>query len=199
MEMDILAILMVAFGLFAVLMFILFYAYIKKYYNEKHLVDDYHDDNDDVYDLVNILIGDKEYVFDANGYYLKLNEKVRVFMNNNTYDGIVTKENYKDSPNDKPEKLLIEEVTKEELPSNVLVNDIEDEKIDNIPLTVNEDLDNVDLKSIEKDIYDEFSKNLDKLEENNKEEINKKQEDVEKLTQDMEVEEFIPKKKNKKK
>ena len=49
MEMDILAILMVAFGLFAVLMFILFYAYAKKYYNEKHLDNNFDEDEIAVY------------------------------------------------------------------------------------------------------------------------------------------------------
>ena len=38
---DILVILMMAFGLFAILMFILFYVYLKKRYNKKHLSDDY--------------------------------------------------------------------------------------------------------------------------------------------------------------
>ncbi len=45
---DILVILMVAFGLFAVSMFVLFYAYLKKQYNNKHLSDDYENDIDDV-------------------------------------------------------------------------------------------------------------------------------------------------------
>ena len=44
MEMDILVILMVAFALFAILMFVLFYIYAKKYYNEKHLTEIYEDD-----------------------------------------------------------------------------------------------------------------------------------------------------------
>ena len=38
---DILVILMMAFGLFAILMFILFYVYLKKRYNKKHIFDDY--------------------------------------------------------------------------------------------------------------------------------------------------------------
>ena len=41
MEKDILVILMVAFGLFAIVMFILFFVYLKKYYNDKHISDDY--------------------------------------------------------------------------------------------------------------------------------------------------------------
>ncbi len=44
MEKDVLVILMIAFGLFAVIMFVLFYAYLKKYYNNKHI--DYNYEND---------------------------------------------------------------------------------------------------------------------------------------------------------
>ena len=47
MEKDILVILMVAFGLFAILMFILFYVYAKKYYNDKHIIEDYEDEEHD--------------------------------------------------------------------------------------------------------------------------------------------------------
>lgn len=43
---DILVILMVAFGLFAICMFILFYVYLKKHYNNKHMSDDYKKDID---------------------------------------------------------------------------------------------------------------------------------------------------------
>lgn len=43
--MDTLVILMMAFGLFAIIMFILFYVYAKKYYNEKHLTDEYKEDD----------------------------------------------------------------------------------------------------------------------------------------------------------
>ena len=38
---DILVILMMAFGLFAIAMFILFYVYLKAHYNNKHNSDDY--------------------------------------------------------------------------------------------------------------------------------------------------------------
>ena len=41
MEKDVLVILMVAFGLFAIFMFIMFFIYLKKYYNSKHLEEDY--------------------------------------------------------------------------------------------------------------------------------------------------------------
>ena len=46
MENEILVILMVAFGLFAIVMFILFFIYLKRYYNNKHLDDDYQKDID---------------------------------------------------------------------------------------------------------------------------------------------------------
>ena len=38
---DILVILLMAFGLFAISMFILFYVYLKRSYNKRHLNDDY--------------------------------------------------------------------------------------------------------------------------------------------------------------
>lgn len=41
MGKDVLVILMVAFGLFAIVMFILFFIYLKKYYNSKHIDEDY--------------------------------------------------------------------------------------------------------------------------------------------------------------
>ena len=46
MEKDVLVLLMVAFGLFAIVMFVLFYVYLKKYYNNKHLLNDYQKDID---------------------------------------------------------------------------------------------------------------------------------------------------------
>ena len=46
MEKDILVILMIAFGLFAVIMFVLFYAYLKKYHNERIIDDNYEKDID---------------------------------------------------------------------------------------------------------------------------------------------------------
>lgn len=51
MKMDILVILMMAFGLFAILMFILFYIYAKKHYNDKQMNDELaliDDDNEEV-------------------------------------------------------------------------------------------------------------------------------------------------------
>lgn len=54
MEKDVLIILMIAFGLFAVIMFVLFYVYLKKYYNSRRISDDFEkeidnrvDDDDD--------------------------------------------------------------------------------------------------------------------------------------------------------
>ena len=44
MGKDILIILMIAFGLFAIIMFVLFYTYLRKYYNNKHLIQDYEKD-----------------------------------------------------------------------------------------------------------------------------------------------------------
>ncbi len=44
MEKDLLVILMIAFGIFAVVMFILFYVYLKKYYNDRHIEQDYEND-----------------------------------------------------------------------------------------------------------------------------------------------------------
>ncbi len=41
MENNVLVVLMVAFGLMAIVMFVVFYIYLKKYYNSKHLSDDY--------------------------------------------------------------------------------------------------------------------------------------------------------------
>jgi len=41
MGKDVLVILMVAFGLFAIIMFVLFFVYLKKYYNNKKIDDDY--------------------------------------------------------------------------------------------------------------------------------------------------------------
>ena len=44
MVKDVLVILMMAVGLFAILMFILLYVYARKYYNEKHLNENIDDD-----------------------------------------------------------------------------------------------------------------------------------------------------------
>lgn len=49
MEKDVLVILMVAFGLFAIVMFVLFFVYLKKYYNSKHINDDYQKEGTEEY------------------------------------------------------------------------------------------------------------------------------------------------------
>ena len=51
MGKDILVILMIAFGLFAIFMFILFFIYLKKYYNNRHIDDNYQKDLDDKFEL----------------------------------------------------------------------------------------------------------------------------------------------------
>ena len=47
MGKDILVILMIAFGLFAIVMFILFFVYLKKYYNSRHIREDYEKEIDE--------------------------------------------------------------------------------------------------------------------------------------------------------
>ena len=98
MEMDVLAILMVAFGLFALLMFVLFYIYAKRIYNEKHLQDDLdeEDELDTEVELVNVLINGINYIFDANGNNLKYGDQIKALVNGSIYDGVVTRSNYKD-------------------------------------------------------------------------------------------------------
>ena len=51
MGKDILVILMIAFGLCAIFMFILFFIYLKKYYNNRHIDDNYQKDLDDKFEL----------------------------------------------------------------------------------------------------------------------------------------------------
>ena len=41
MGKDVLVILMIAFGIFAIVMFVLFFVYLKKFYNSKRISDDY--------------------------------------------------------------------------------------------------------------------------------------------------------------
>jgi len=93
MEKDILVILMMAFGLFAILMFILFYIYAKKYYNFKHINEEYNLDEE--VELIDILVNKKVITFDANGYQLKKDDKVYIKVDGNEYDGVVQKDNYK--------------------------------------------------------------------------------------------------------
>lgn len=116
MEMDILAILMVAFCLFAIGMFILFYIYARKYHNEKNMSDDYKvidDENPkDEIELIDISINNKDYVFDANGYNLYNYQEVEVVIDGNSYIGTVTRGNYQDDVNNyiqMPTKLVLKE------------------------------------------------------------------------------------------
>ncbi len=140
MKMDILAILMVAFALFAILMFILFYIYAKKYHNEKRISESYEDDfeENDTQDssnkeieLIDIMINEKDYIFDANNYHLYNNQEVDVIINGNSYHGIVTRSNYiddLDSFTQIPTKLEIKEPTSDnsvEVEENTLDNDYE--------------------------------------------------------------------------
>lgn len=93
MGKDVLVILMMAFGLFAILMFILFYVYAKRYFNEKKLTDDYNLD-DEEREYIDISVDDMEYTFYADGNNLKKDDKVRVKIDGIVKDGIVTKANY---------------------------------------------------------------------------------------------------------
>lgn len=91
--MDILVILMMAFGLFAILMFILFYIYAKKYYNEKHIIDEEMDNTVNI-DAVDISIRGNVITFDANNKNLMNGERVSLMYNNTPCNGIVTRSNY---------------------------------------------------------------------------------------------------------
>ena len=174
MEMDILAMLMVAFGLFAILMFILFYAYVKKYYNEKHLTEDYNDSLGEEIDLVNIIIDNKNYVFDANDYNLIKDENVRVLIDNKVYDGKVIRGNYIGNTRDYqaiPSKLVLQE---ERENNKEDINNIVNSKLN----YVNEEVNYLE-NNMEKD---DDNKDYDEVSLSNKE------------TYDME--DFIPRKKN---
>ena len=96
MGKDVLVILMMAFGLFAILMFILFYIYAKKSYNSKHIDDNYFDE-DELCDLVDIVIDGKIITFDANDYQLNKGTQVNVLLDNIIYEGIVERANYHES------------------------------------------------------------------------------------------------------
>ena len=71
MMKDILVILMVAFGLFTILMFVLFYVYVKKHYNNKHLSDDYEKDLEDNYIKKEKLDNKKENVINDDEFVPK--------------------------------------------------------------------------------------------------------------------------------
>ena len=137
MEKDILVILMMAFGLFAILMFILFYIYAKKYYNEKHLTEDYQEDEE--CELIDIRINDKVIVFDSNNYELSTNDHVKVIIDNNIYDGLVEKGNYKEllsNIKDTPRLLVIDNS------SDINENNLEFSSEESITVVPNSSLDN---------------------------------------------------------
>lgn len=69
MGKDVLVILMVAFGLFAILMFILFFIYLKKYYNSKHLESDYKKELDESFEQ------EKEDIVEVNNSVNEIDEE----------------------------------------------------------------------------------------------------------------------------
>ena len=112
--MDTLVILMVAFGLFAVAMFVLFYIYAKKYYNEKHLTEDYKDDSEDNVnvEVIDVQANGNTYTFDADGKYYAKDQVIRLLIDGNYVDAVVTHTNYMKnytSVNDLPKKVVLEE------------------------------------------------------------------------------------------
>ena len=62
MGKDIFVILMVAFGLFAILMFILFFIYLKRYYNKKNMNDDYRKEIDESFEEQEEFESDMDFV-----------------------------------------------------------------------------------------------------------------------------------------
>ncbi len=137
MEMDILAILMVAFCLFAIGMFVLFYIYAKKYHNEKNINEDYkvygdeEESHNEEIELVDLSINGKDYIFDANGYHVSNYQNVDVIINGNVYSGTVIRGNYIDELNNynqMPTKLILKE--KEDIKEDDLIVDIPDSSID---------------------------------------------------------------------
>ena len=137
MEMDILAILMVAFCLFAIGMFVLFYIYAKKYHNEKNINEDYkvygdeEESHNEEIELVDLSINGKDYIFDANGYHVSNYQNVDVIINGNVYSGTVIRGNYIDELNNynqMPTKLILKE--KEDIKEEDLIVEIPDSSID---------------------------------------------------------------------
>ena len=93
MGKDVLVILMMAFGLFAILMFILFYIYAKRYFNEKKLTDDYNLD-DEERELIDISVDGEVYTFYADNKTLNKDDEVNVKIDGVFKKGVVTKSNY---------------------------------------------------------------------------------------------------------
>ena len=87
MGKDVLVILMVAFGLLAIVMFVLFFVYLRRYYNSKHINDDYKKD------------------LDNNKDFLDGNELNNNYKNKQVEENNVEKNNYnKEEHNDKKKK-----------------------------------------------------------------------------------------------
>lgn len=93
MGKDVLVILMMAFGLFAILMFILFYIYAKRYFNEKKLTDDYNLD-DEEREYIDILADKMEYTFYADGNTFKKDDEVKVKIDGAIKSGVIVRPNY---------------------------------------------------------------------------------------------------------
>ena len=86
------------------------YTYAKKHYNDQHISEDYEDLQDEEFELVEILINEKKYLFDANEYKLNENEKVKVVLDGNVVSGRVTRANYYNTIgklNERPVKLIL--------------------------------------------------------------------------------------------
>ena len=96
----------------------MFYIYAKKHYNENHINEDY-DLEDNEIELVEIIINNKNYLFDSNGYNVEEGNKVRVVINGEVVNGRVIKANYEEPLSKlgkRPEKLILSE-EKEEVKS----------------------------------------------------------------------------------
>lgn len=171
MSKDILVILMMAFGLFAILMFILFYVYAKKYYNNKHLIDDIEDNDDneteEEIELVDILINDQMHTFDANDTILEKDDKIKLLMDNEVCDGVVVKANYKS---------LVSKL--EEKPRLLFIYQEQDDEPLEEKINLKEVMDNIDVKVINSD-EDQKLESIDDI----------------KKTNNYDEGEFIPKKK----
>ena len=75
MEKDVLVILMVAFGLFAIIMFILFFVYLKRYYNNRKIDEDYKRDVDDkIYEEMNEM-QEEETEFESDMDFVPIKKK----------------------------------------------------------------------------------------------------------------------------
>lgn len=126
MNKDILVIVMMAFGLLAILMLILTIVYARKHYNEKHLQEDYDDDSVDniTMEVIDIKINDKVYTFEAKNERLKKDEIVTIMMDGMVFTGTVTKENYLGTFNlsdNKPYTLVIKQ--RHEIPKKEVINE----------------------------------------------------------------------------